>query len=56
MEIVKTNRPMTLAQMKFCKQLEQSDRSGQALQDPVWPLEPPLPNAWCPSHRLAASQ
>ena len=45
MEIVKTNRPMTLAQMKFCKQLEQSDRSGQALQDPV--VAPGAPTPQC---------
>ena len=45
MEIVKTDRPMTLAQMEFCRQLEQSDRSGQALQDPV--VAPGAPTPQC---------
>ena len=34
---------MTLAEMEFCNQLEQSDRSGQALQEPMVAPESPTP-------------
>ena len=44
MKVAKTDNPMTLAQMEFCNQLEQSDRSGQALQEPVVAPGAPTPH------------
>ena len=43
MKVAKTDNPMAVAQMEFCNQLEQSDRSGQALQEPVVAPGSPTP-------------